>query len=877
MAPKRGDSIESSDEREEFITKVGEFHRQRGTLFDPAPKVGVRHLDLYRLYQRVVEEGGYDQCSDTKAKPLMWRKLAEEFIGKNQYTTAQAFQVKNVYYKNLCAYEIKAYWGKEPPPKEILEEVTAKGGNVMNRTLENYVRAPQRDRQDDDEAEGPEMRTPKPEADGEEPGSAARSTRGLRPAPAQRTANQPETANKSSRNAVQVAAGQTAVINGASAVASSEPSIPYPLSLRPVVTPANNAEYYINKRKRKAEAAAGPLANKRRNIMLPGTGFLGPNIYVRAQLALQSGLPNEEEYALHHLVKISHERGDRYRFEQFPGLAEALVKKALQVSSLFYDVDWEIGYENEEGDDVLNGLYGTPGIVRRLHSRALRLPEDGMLDEEQQAQLGRIIEAALVLRNMCMEALNSQYMARQPPLRDFLAVALNLPDHADIVELQHYALEIAEQVLPWCDLAADDELYGSLLVRVLGSDRGAIVISLRTISRIAMHLPGAKRLANVPVSIIRKIPQFLLVQDEELRSAALDFLFQYTNHAENVAFLLQSVCSAPLIRQLARFLLFESRETIHPVAIPAPTKPLSTVPVLSPQVIHSILAIPEPERSSRWLQMCFTPDKTGEMTQIELWKAYQTTFLPWNTTHPHLVAGEFIKNVSVVFPGAAAQVSAGNRYVMRGVRPRSTPLGPKQEAMEQCKWNDCGVWHIAKEILPHILRDHLNIRLKSNSPAENKDVEMADAEAGVTAEEQKKPSTLEETFDIAGTKEPEDLTCKWGGKCIRTLSFYDNVSPNAAVRLRFFIRHIATHLSPKSEKKSQRQGGIQSFKWRVFDLFVDEQGDVAGVPRGAALVLGNLARHAPVSIGTDVKERLFFILAHTKRFPALNDVLCGVK
>ena len=61
----------------------------------------------------------------------MWRKFAEEFIGKNQYTAAQAFQVKLVYYKNLVAYEITNHWHKEPPPKEILEEVTAKGGKSI--------------------------------------------------------------------------------------------------------------------------------------------------------------------------------------------------------------------------------------------------------------------------------------------------------------------------------------------------------------------------------------------------------------------------------------------------------------------------------------------------------------------------------------------------------------------------------------------------------------------------------------------------------------------------------------------------------------------------------------------------------------------------
>lgn len=70
-------------------------------IFDPEPKVGQDFINLKDLYERVVEEGGYDLVSDTKAKPLMWRKLAEDFVGKSPHVAAQAFMVKSAYYKNL--------------------------------------------------------------------------------------------------------------------------------------------------------------------------------------------------------------------------------------------------------------------------------------------------------------------------------------------------------------------------------------------------------------------------------------------------------------------------------------------------------------------------------------------------------------------------------------------------------------------------------------------------------------------------------------------------------------------------------------------------------------------------------------------------------
>jgi hypothetical protein len=39
----------------------------------------------------------------------------------------------------LRAYEISTFHKREPPPKEILEDVSAKGGDLLNRTLENYT------------------------------------------------------------------------------------------------------------------------------------------------------------------------------------------------------------------------------------------------------------------------------------------------------------------------------------------------------------------------------------------------------------------------------------------------------------------------------------------------------------------------------------------------------------------------------------------------------------------------------------------------------------------------------------------------------------------------------------------------------------------
>lgn len=912
---------------------------QLSTHLEAEPKVGPRHVDLFKLYERVVAEGGYDLVSDTKAKPLMWRKIAEEFVGKNQYTAAQAFQIKNVYYKNLCAYEISTHWKKEPPPKEILEDVTAKGANVMTRTLENFVKPPSKEERnlmgDGDEGDGtsPEQKTPKFESatDGaDDPGSATgRSTRGLRQAPPQRVLFQPDlVSGRQTRGQIQSSnspapgMGANGIINASSlmngaassTLADYEPSQSYPLSLKPVVTPANNPEFYRNERKRKAEAAAGPLAKKYRNIMLPGTGFIGPNIYVRAQLALQSGLPEEEQYALHHLVKISHERGDKYRFDQFPGLADALLKKVLQISSLFYDVEWDVSYDDDTmyaDDETLNGLTGTSDVIRRLKSKIPKMADDGIIDGHWQTQVDRITEAGLVIRNMCLIGENATYLIRQPLVRDYLAIVLNLPQHPAIIELQHHALETAEQLLLWCDIGPHDALYHSLLAQLTGHDRGAIITCLKTISRIAMNLPGPKKLDNIPREVLTRVQQWLLVEDEELRSACLDFLFQFTSFSDNVEILLKTTNIEALAQQLSRLLMFGAKEvkpdrpaTRHSQDEKSP----APVPRLSKSLVGSLLKLDEPERSSEWLRMCFVPDKDSEMTQISLWQAYQATFASYHSTHPHLIAGDFIKNVSSTFVGATAQVAGANKYVIRGIRARKVPIDTgmlvgskgivdKGKELSKCCWTTtgsieptrdpltgpqngsrtkdvaCGEWFKhADAMLLHILRDHLQLPLKKKmqeADADKMDIDSKPAPPGsrpgsamangvstsyaatTNGSSASSPQQrIGELFDFE-TSDKTSRQCRWG-ECQRVSTEFTTSNTNIPQTI-MFARHIQTHLpeaeSPERVKHNVKPSDAErpplNGQRITYDLLLDDKGELAGLPLSAALILRNIAKFMP--------------------------------
>jgi chromatin structure-remodeling complex subunit RSC9 len=298
-------------------------------------------------------------------------------------------------------------------------------------------------------------------------------------------------------------------------------------------------------------------------------------------------------------------------FEQFPGLAEALLEHVLRVSSLFYDIRWKLSYEDApaEEDDVLNALNGTPNITPKL--KALRpIPiVDGLLPEDFATSISNVNEAGLVLRNMVMLEHNANYLVRRPLLRDLLVIILNLPDRPVLTELKHYALDIAEQVTKYLYLPASDPLYVALLSQLSSDDRGCIITSLKALSRIALNYENVpNRLADVPIATLSRITsEWLLVEDEDLRSACLDFLYQYTAITDNVERLCQNMDMESVVGQLVRMLMYgatavKEREERRTVGSALPRDKAAGPPKLSAKIIETLIAtIPdERELSSAW-------------------------------------------------------------------------------------------------------------------------------------------------------------------------------------------------------------------------------------------------------------------------------------
>lgn len=612
---------------------------------------------------------------------------------------------------------------------------------------------------------------------------------------------------------------------------------PHSLTLRQVITPGNAPDMF---RQRKAldKARDKPPATDKTTepqfflkSIVPHN-MNAPNIYIRCLNGLRSGVSEEQEFALHHLVKVSYERGDKYKFEGFPLLAESLLEKVLEVTELFYGVKFDITYGGENSTTkwkTLNASYGTPDLLNQLQTFETIIGTDEAETAEFSRKLEKLNEAALVIRNMVILEENAAFIARFPLFRDFLIIALSLPSQPRLAEFQHYALEMTEQVTRYWSMQPEDALYTLLLGKLSSYDRGTLLPALQAIIRIGIDTPVTHELKDVPIPVLERLYALLLLeQDDQLTSACLDFIYQYTATPENVKAVLAS--SPELFSRfnprLVTLLLHNATLSEEKLLVKAPQKPASSsssIPSLPTELFMNLVHLPEPERSSRWLRCCFEESRDDEITQIAIWQAYQGRFAQNNP----IPAADFIKNVSSTFNNAHAQVInlPQPRFIIKGIRARRVLVGPNGEYYFKCLWEMhtvseqyssygkpppktlCGSWHSTrKELWKHLCAAHLGIQKTDDGQLY--------------------------------TSNSSAYQCCWQG-CIRSLPF--NQPNEAGMHLRQHIPESA-EAAANAELAAGKEAEFAKHPWCISPT--DEKGHPCGIPYMSVMVLRNLARFA---------------------------------
>ncbi|KAJ5899482.1 hypothetical protein N7495_004226 [Penicillium taxi] len=560
-------------------------------------------------------------------------------------------------------------------------------------------------------------------------------------------------------------------------------------------------------------------------------------IYKRAHYGLQSKIPDEVDFALFHLVQISNQRWDKFKFEGFPLLAETLMEKAMEITFLCTGVQWELIYDPKifkvtDRVNSLNTLEGTRDLLERIKQIPLTLPANTLETDEFHHLFRNIKEATLVLRNMVLLKENAFYVATYAKglLRDFLVVLINTPKHPRFNEIKNDALDIAEEVTKFMWTEPQDPLWISLVNCMHSNDRAHISRGLWSLTHFSLEMNEVD--ANRAVGSLSKenLQQMyyhtLLELDKEILSGTLDLWYQYTLSPENIETMMD-VFSFPTIfvPRMIALLMYEARpgksETVLQEEKVAP--PPSEIPPVPSELMTKLMELAEPERSSQWMRCCFVEDADCEITQIALWQAYQNRFGERGGILP---AAEFIKNVSNTFTNAQAQVinvpGSAPKFIIKGIRPLAATYSLQGFPYDYCKWADnsqpsktCHRAFISPAHLRrHIFADHLNLELDETT----------------------------NNFKMEATENPIH-TCQWD-RCTQFRS------PNTNTAL--ITGHIQTHLpedrpanaEPPSAKRLVLQERLVR-KWYYMDTPVDEKGNPFGVAYKAALILRNIARNLP--------------------------------
>lgn len=585
--------------------------------------------------------------------------------------------------------------------------------------------------------------------------------------------------------------------------------------------------------------------------MISPAGTEGPNIYIRCLNALRSRIPSEQAYALNHLVKISYERGDKYRFDSFPGLAEGLVDKALEVGNLYYHIDWSVSWDMDPSADpsVLDGNNGTQDILERIDSLIEKEMPDVLQTEAVGDKLILVSEAVLTLRNMVTLPENAHNMSDFPPLKDLVCIILSLPAKDTLTEIKHLALDIAEALTPWLVLASDDPLYRVLLSQMDSNDRGTILTALRALGRISMNLDATNTLGEVPTSLLQHIASWLLLNDDELMDACLDFLYQYTAVVPNLDTMLRSIIPEHLIDHLVRLLAHGARKVQHhQVLVPEQRIPAvaSDIAPMPEDLLQEMLQIEEPDRVGRWVRCFFEEDSESYVTQLAAWQAYQNAFVgPLKTLGQALITpADFIRNSTSVYTGSNAQVlrdpnDSQQKFIIHGIRARPSPLSFDGKEYARCLWrtnpqdpsSQCSKLYVQSESMwNHILSEHLGATKNESGQYDNTETEYI---------------------------------CTWG-ECTRYRT-------PTKLHLQDFARHINGHVSAALAPKRNAggHGRRSSRSWvipgRTMTLTYEETATMrdernpalppqaAGIPLSAVLVLRNIARNV---VKTEAEEEL---------------------
>lgn len=277
----------------------------------------------------------------------------------------------------------------------------------------------------------------------------------------------------------------------------------------------------------------------------------------RILLALKSELPNEIDWAFSRLIALSFEWNE-FSLDMIPGLLNEL----LSYAQPFFN--WWSTLEPKDIDELM---------------------EEDLLNMSETHNMERVLQVFHILRNISFLDHNTLILTEHSGYRKMLQQGLAMPPSTQLNELRIYCLDTLECLSIHITLRSKFDVYLRELHKLLQTNDKALILgSLRALTRLAANEANEKILSDIDPEIIDRISQLLLIQDEELIGATLDYLYQYSSFHGEAAVQIAKNFPGNIVSALVRLLSWGSPKSLPPPATVDPAQ----------QILH------EPYRALHW-------------------------------------------------------------------------------------------------------------------------------------------------------------------------------------------------------------------------------------------------------------------------------------
>lgn len=485
--------------------------------------------------------------------------------------------------------------------------------------------------------------------------------------------------------------------------------------------------------------------------------FQDQEFRTRILLSLQSSLPNEIDWAFNTLIKFSY-ASENFSLDFIPTLIDLL---------LDFTVDF-FQHQLEKNQTVT----------------------DVFCSKAQQETYERVLQVFHILRNFSFLEMNIRRLAIHERLLFLLMKGIALPPNSQYGELSRHCLDILENIAPQVSLVSREDLYLTTMINLLfTNDRAFILGAIRALTRVAVTETNERVLGYADLDVIQRMAQFLMIDDEELAAATLEYLYQYSSLRGNFSAQLIRCYPGNLVGLLTGFLSYKSSlappsvsaiGTLHgiPAAqmIKVPESTASQKPTIPDLTNYQYLD--EPYRCLGWLKdQLLNGSEADKIILKDIFNEYQKLF----GTEKPLGLKEFYTVLKIAFPQPPSVEESFNGPVPVETVLCNVKLSPtRRRDGPICHWNECNQsFDSPADLHKHIIQTHLD----------------------------------------------NQTQCHWM-KCTRALGGKQNA-----------IQHMRTHFASKIKKQIPTK---QTFT--VAKIPTDES-EVSGIPLTSALLLRNLARN----------------------------------